>query len=46
MQISCRRGAHFAEQGPGVCGIRSPEDTRTTESWFLGDWLALVSNKA
>lgn len=42
MQISCRRGA----RSPGVCGIRSPEDTRTTESLFLGDCLALVSNKA
>lgn len=46
MQISCRGGVHFPEQDPGVCGIRRPEDTRTTEFWFLEDCLALASNKA
>lgn len=40
-----RKRAHFPQQDPGVCGIRNPEDTRTTESTFLGHWLPLVSNK-
>lgn len=34
VQISCRRGTHFPERVPGVCGM-SPEDTRTAKAWFL-----------